>query len=347
MKKQQYSAERYEDLYSVDGERELREAIARNILTYGIKEQYAGRMLEVDGYGFFNSQAAASEAKKVRRAQDPTVIENRNIRNAERRIMHLIHANFPTGSLEMYLSYEKEPETPKDAERARNWFIDKLRKRYKAAGAELKYLYIEETHDRDGKPVRYHYHIFVNSVDGVSRDEVEDIWRARFGIANSTRLVENEFGLTGMSVYICKAPRKVKNRRRWACSRNLIQPEVHRTTRLPNGKTMTKKRMVDLLENRLDPREFFEAAYVGYRFIDIRAKRSDFVGGVYLYVRMRKIDESDNRTPSACAHTRSARTNIKSVTSTRKRSGSAGGMPDIEPDNRTKKEPSIDNKQRE
>lgn len=333
-----YSAERYEDLYNVDGERELREAIARNILTYGVKEQYAGRMLEVDGYGFFNSQAAASEAKKARRAQDPTVIENRNIRNSERRIMQLVHTNFPTGSLEMYLSYEKEPETPKDAERARNWFIDKLRKKYTAAGAELKYLYIEETHDRDGKPVRYHYHIFVNSVDGVSRDDVEDVWRARFGIANSTRLVENEFGLTGMSVYICKAPRKVKNRRRWACSRNLSQPEVRRTTRLPNGKAMTKKKILDLLENRIDPQEFFEAAYAGYRFIDIRAKRSDFVGGVYLYVRMRKKEEPDSRTPSAGAQARHARTNIKSVITTLQRGSGAGGMPDSEPDNRTEKE---------
>lgn len=337
MKKQQYSAERYEDLYSVDGERELREAIARNILTYGIKEQYAGRMLEVDGYGFFNSQTAASEAKKAKRAQDPTVIENRNIRNAERRIMQLIHTNFPTGSLEMYLSYEKEPETPKDAERARNWFIDKLRKKYAAAGAELKYLYIEETHDRDGKPVRYHYHIFVNSVEGVSRDEVEDIWRARFGIANSTRLVENEFGLTGMSVYICKAPRKVKNRRRWACSRNLSQPEVHRTTRLPNGKAMTKKRILDLLENRIDPQEFFEAAYAGYRFIDIRAKRSEFVGGVYLYVRMRKIDESDSRTPSAGAPMRARAHQYQTRSNARQRSSGAGGMPDSKPDNRTKR----------
>lgn len=330
-----FSAERYEDLYAVDGERELLDAIARNVSTYGVKEQYAGRMLEADLYAFWNTRGEASEAKKARKAQNKTVIENRNIRNTERKITHLVNTNFPTGSIEMYATFTDVPGSKKTAAQAMNWFIKKLRAIYKAAGKELRYLYIEEERGRDGDPIRYHYHIFLNTIEEISRDEIEDIWRGRYGIANSTRLVENEFGLTGMSVYVMKAPRSAKNQRRWACSRNLLQPEVRRSTRFPNRKCVTKKLMTDILENRVDAKEFFETAYAGYRFIDIRSKTSEYVGGVYVYVRMRRIDESDSRTPSVCAPTRTRAQQYKTRSKSRLLTESAGGLPYNEPDNRT------------
>lgn len=330
-----YSAERYEDLYSVDGERELREAIARNVSTYGVKSQYAGEMLEADCYAFWNTRGESSVAKKTSKAQSKAVIENRNIRNTQRKITQLVNTNFPTGSIEMYTTFIAEPESKKAAAQAMSWFIKKIRAIYKAAGKELKYLYIEEERGRDGEPLRYHYHIFLNTIKEISRDEIEDIWRGRYGIANSTRLVENEFGLTGISVYIMKAPRAVKNRRRWACSRNLVQPEIRRSARFPNRKCVTKRLLTDLLENRVDAKEYFEAAYAGYRFIDIRAKTSEYVGGVYVYVRMRKINKSDIRTPSACAHTHAHAGQYQSRSNPRLQHGSAGGIPFKESDNRT------------
>ena len=336
--KKLYAAERYEDLYSIDGERELRDSIAQFVTAYCAKTNYAGKMLELDGYALWNTRAQVIEANKARREQSAQVIKNRNHQKAERKIIQLIHENFQTGDLEMYGSFVVEPKSRKEAHRAFDCFIRDLRKMYQEYGAELKYIYIDEAEGPDGAPVRFHYHIFVNLADGITRDMVEDLWRSRYGIANGTRLVENEFGLTGFAKYVLKAPLAVKNRRKWACSRNMSKPEEHRSTRLPNGKTLTKKRMMDLLENRLDPQKFFEDAFPDYRFIDIRAKRSEFVGGVYLYVRMRRKDESDSRTPSACAQARHTRTNIKSVTTMLQRGSGAGGMPDSKPDNRTKEE---------
>lgn len=338
MKKRQYAAERYEDLYSINGERELRESISRFVTTYCAKTNFAGKMLELDGYALWNTRAQVLEANKARREQSEKVIQNRNLQKAERKITQLINENYVTGDLEMYCSFAQEPEDRNEAHRAFDWFVRELRRIYQEHGVELRYLYIDEAEGPDGEPLRFHYHVFVNIEGGVTRDMVEDLWRSRYGIANGTRLVETEFGLTGFAKYVLKAPLSVKYRRKWACSRNIKKPEEHRSARLPNGKTLTKKRMLDLLENRLDPRKFFEDAFPEYRFIDIRAKRSEFVGGVYLYVRMRKKDEPDSRTPSAGAHARNARTNIKSVTSTRQRGSGAGGMPDSEPDNRTEKE---------
>ena len=337
MKKRQYAAERYEDLYSVNGERELRESISRFVTTYCAKTNFAGKMLELDGYALWNTRAQVVEANKARREQSTKVIQNRNHQNAERKIVQLVNEYFKAGDLEMFGSFVVEPKDRAEAFRSFDWFIRTLRKIYIEHGIELFYLYIDEAEGPDGEPIRFHYHIFVNLGGGITRDMVEDLWRSRFGIANGTRLVETEVGLTGIAKYVLKAPLAVKNRRKWACSRNMRRPEDHRSTRLPNGKTLSKKRMLDLLENRLDPRKFFEDAFPQYRFIDIRAKHSEFVGGVYLYVRMRKKDESDSRTPSAGAPARHARTNIKSVKDTRQRGSSAGGMPDFEPDNRTKR----------
>ena len=338
MKKRQYAAERYEDLYSIDGERELRESIAQFVTTYCAKTNYAGKMLELDGYALWNTRAQVVEANKARREQSEKVIQNRNLQKAERKITQLINENYVTGDLEMYCSFAQEPEDRKEAHCAFDWFVRELRKIYHEHGVELRYLYIDEAEGPDGEPIRFHYHVFVNIEGGVTRDMVEDLWRSRFGIANGTRLVEKEFGLTGIAKYVLKAPLAVKYRRKWACSRNIRKPEEHRSVRLPNGKTLTRKRMLDLLENRLDPQKFFEDAFPDYRFIDIRAKRSEFVGGVYLYVRMRRKDESDSRTPSACAQARHTRTNIKSVTTMLQRGSGAGGMPDSKPDNRTEKE---------
>jgi len=337
VKKRQYAAERYEDLYSVDGERELRDSISRFVTTYCGKTNYAGNMLEFDGYALWNTHAQVIEANKARREQSAKVIQNRNHQKAERKIIQLIHENFKTGDLEMMASFAKEPENGKEARRALDWFVRELREIYKEQGVELRYLYVDESEGKDGEPLRFHYHIFMNLDGVIHRDMVEDLWRSRFGIANGTRLFETEFGLTGFSKYVLKASLAVKNRRKWNCSRNMRKPEERRSTRLPNGKTLTKKRMQDLLENRLDPRKFFEDAFQGYRFIDIRSKSSEFVGGVYLYVRMRKIHESDSRTPSACAPMRTHAHQYQSSSNARQRSSGAGGMPDSDPDNRTKR----------
>ncbi len=102
-------------------------------------------------------------------------------------------------------------------------------------------------------------------------------------------LQSDENGLTGFAKYVLKAMRPAKNRRQWSTSRNIRQPIVTKSTRLPNGQKLTKKLIDDLQSGRRDAKATFEAAYKGYAFLDIVAKRSDYVSGVYLYVRLRKL----------------------------------------------------------
>lgn len=289
-----YSAERYADLYDRDWQRadgiaEYHDTVAkRHTKCYRLKEIFAGQMLEGDMCAIWNAKEDASAAKKAVRMQSAAVIENRNIKNAERRITNLLNTNFRPGDYEIYLTFIEEPKTWNEANKAVNWLIRAMRKRRAELGAEeLKYLYIYESTNKDGEPIRGHFHIFVNA--GMSRDEIEALWYGRYGIANGTNLRDTLYGLTGFAKYVLKAPREVKNRRKWAGSRNLEQPEVIRSARMPNGKRLTKTFIDDLMYGRVDAKELFEAAYPGYQFVDLSVRTSEYVSGVYLYFRMKRL----------------------------------------------------------
>jgi hypothetical protein len=288
VKKQQYAAERYEAIYDHDTRDDFLDAIGHpSVKAYRNKAQFCGEILENDVCATWNAKAQSSAARTAMREQSPETIENRNNHNAERRISQLLNTNFKSGDYAMYLSFRHEPRGWDEAHKALEWYIKALRKSYKAAGKELTYLYVYECANKDGEAVRQHFHIFINGE--IDRDLAEDIWRSKYGKANSTRLEQDEYGLTGFGCYVLKAPRGVKNLRRWAGSQNLKQPDVTRSTRLPSGQRITKKLMLDMISGKKDIKEVFERAYRDYVFIDARTKYSQYASGVYLYVRMRKI----------------------------------------------------------
>ena len=305
-----YSAEQYEDLFEREaladrsceraalGVRELSEALSqKNVKVYCAKSVRAGGLLEVDLFPRWNTRAEAGRARQARRCQSQTAIENRNNRNAERKITRLLNEYFTDGDYALYLSYREAPESVEQMKKDLARYVGALRKAYKAAGVpEFRYLYIMEHADRDGKPVRPHFHIFLPR--GLPRERLEDLWRDWHGRANSTRLGTDEYGLTGFATYVLKAPRDVKNLRRWACSRNMQDPEPRRSARLPDGRRLTKKLIRDLSAGRKDAKAIFERAYPGYAFLDLRERESDYVSGSYVYIRMRRIGGAPPRLPA-------------------------------------------------
>ena len=291
---QTYSAEAYRDLYTheiTDGEAEYLDAIVtKGVKVYRRKETTAGPIKEIELCAVWNSRSEAGRARAAQRAQSQETIERRNHRNAEKTIERLVNANFGAGDVAMYLTTAAEA-TPEALKKALQWYIREIRRELKRAGSaqELKYLYIIETSDRDGGALRPHIHIFLSSALG--RDWCEDKWRQRYGIANSTRLMPDENGLTGFAKYIQKAPRDERRQRRWACSRNLVRPQPRRSTRLPGGKTITKKLIADIASGRRDAKQIFERAYPGWRFLRMEARQSDYVSGVYVEIRMTRRTE--------------------------------------------------------
>lgn len=283
---QRFDAEKYEVLYGQTiGETEYEEAIrARGVKVYRNRATKAGDLLDLNICAVWNARGEASKAREAKRKQSQAVMDKHNAKERARKIAGLINENFKTGDVAMYLSFEDEKE---DLQKALRWFIRKCAEAHKKIGAEFRYLYMVECADGEGTPVRPHIHIFLDGE--LSRDWYEDLWRSRYGIANGTRLQADENGLTGFAHYVQKAPRGIKRARRWACSRNLRKPEERRSTRLPNGKTLTKKFVYEAVSGKKDLKSMLEESYPEYRFIGMEIRQSEYVAGVYIDIRMSKI----------------------------------------------------------
>lgn len=162
----------------------------------------------------------------VRRARSKPTRECQrllNQRDAERRVERTARLNFSEpGSLEVDLTFAEAVEEAQAVAGIRK-YIRELRKIYRGAGKELRYLYAKEKGKKSG---RWHFHMFL-SPSPISRDDLEALWP--HGWANAKRLKLDESGLAGISRYVAKQGKKRRpeelGRRRWSCSKNLRKPE--------------------------------------------------------------------------------------------------------------------------
>lgn len=281
--KKTFTAEAYESLYDREaGEAEYAELVRDpRVKVYRARETSAGDILDVNIGAVWNARGEARRAKEAKRAQSAAAIAKRNDRETERRIEGLLNENFGTNDLALVLTFREAGIDPK---KAVDRYLRKLRRDMEKEGRELRYLYMIETVDREGEPLRSHVHIFLNKEAG--RERAESIWRRWYGIANATRLEADENGLSGFAAYIQKAPRTVRRQRRWACSRNLRKPKVRRSTRLPGGKLLTKKFLLELINGKRDIRGELEQRFTGYRVLRTEVRRSEYASGVWIDVRM-------------------------------------------------------------
>lgn len=123
-----------------------------------------GEVKEIQKYipGNYGAPGCARERKRKR---TPAEIKAQNERNKRRRVQRLIMANFGEGDLHVTLTYRKEerPETAEMANALRAKFLSELRKGFKKAGVELKYIGVTETGSRGA----VHHHIVINNPDGL------------------------------------------------------------------------------------------------------------------------------------------------------------------------------------
>lgn len=239
----------------------------------------SGDYIESDIYPVWSrhDMPRAVKSRESRQAQ-----KNLNNKNARKKVVRLINANFGKGDLLITLTYaDNYYPTEKQAKKDIDAYIKALRRARKKEGLEpLKYLYVIEyvPEGENTKKVRIHHHIIINRMD---RDLAESKWKK--GRAESKYAEpDKDFGLEGYASYITKSGRK--GHHSWSASRNLKKPIVHETTT-----TLTKKKMYDLARSGDGIGKMFEEIYKGkFRYLDSKIYYSDYVAGFYIYAKMRK-----------------------------------------------------------
>jgi len=106
-----------------------------------------------------------------------------------------------------------------------NCFIRRLRNRYTKNGLELRYVYVSEYGEEEGK---LHFHIIVNGA--LKFDEIQKLWKKSrklkgLGNVHVENLKIDEHGLIALSYYLEKQWKTaVPYKRKWSGSRNLERP---------------------------------------------------------------------------------------------------------------------------
>lgn len=193
-----------------------------------------------------------------------------NDRRAELWLSAVAHANFHRGDYALHLTYGDEdlPEDGEGLERDVHNFMARLRRLYRKAREELRYIVVRAWSGK-GRP---HLHLLLTG--GVERDRIEECWGK--GRANCDKLEFSENGIMDLVDYIAgqkedgktdgKHVRR-KGERRWSGSRNLVKPEEQTNV------TRYSKAALEEIADAGNPHKYFADRYPGYwltEFPDIR-----------------------------------------------------------------------------
>lgn len=198
--KKRYSKKRYKrDTYIFDGSIE-------------IEETGTGR------YG------APGERREKRDKATPEQIKKQNQWRRERDIRRIIKRNFQENDYWITLTYRLEERPPgmKGAQKDITALLDKLRKKYKKAGYQLKWILATEIGSRGG----VHHHLIINRIPE-GDIIISNCWTK--GKAH-IELMYSKGGYKDLAEYIAKQPEEENaiKEKRYSRSRNLVVPEPKR-----------------------------------------------------------------------------------------------------------------------
>ena len=267
--------------YTDTDEERLQVIEDKHIIKYRTKTVKAGNVLECETYPIWDTRSSMSRAKKAKESREAQKELNR--KNAVKNLVRLVNTNFTDADIWGTFTYETKrlPKSIEDAQKEMAKFIRRL-KYYgeKHNFPPLKYAYVTEFEDdtKKGKK-RVHHHIVINFPD---RDIAEQLWRN--GARTQTRRLQaDEDGYEGLVQYILKDPRGTK---RYVTSKNLRKPQIT----IADCK-FTRKRVNRIVNGELSPQTVFEQMYGGYQYVKSWHKKSEYVSGVYMYVKMIKTAE--------------------------------------------------------
>jgi hypothetical protein len=262
----------------------------------------SGPMLEVECYPIWDKEVGKKAERRLERDKGKYTRENR--KRAHKMLTRLINANFDERDLYITLTYEdkKQPQTLEAARRDIKNYISRVRRYRKRMGIDdLKYIYVTECKESASGKKKYHHHMVMGGMD---RDEAEELWGK--GHANTRRLQSEKAQFAALAAYMIKSPAKRegkeaplsdymkaagKNERKWCCSRGLKRP-TETTSDHKISRRQAERMAMDTDVTKGIAREILTKKYRGYEFVDIEAKTSPYVPGIYIYARMRRRSQS-------------------------------------------------------
>ena len=273
----------------------LLELIEQNSGCFDSKKEYnakiiqSGSQMEVQLYETWST--GSGNKRKAEKLSRPAQ-QKLNEKYRKQRCARLINTNFDENGSWITLTY-KQSELPEDIKAAEkivyNW-LRSIQRKYK--DTEVKAVY---TTKHTGK--NCHHHICINISD---RDGLEELWcsaseRARkkknpgyivkrYGRTQARRLQADDYGLTGMAMYICEHGK-------YRTFGKLTEPEEKKTKNL-KGRKLTRAFIKKLAEDKRSAKIELLKLFPDCQFNDIDVRQTPYTKGYYIYRRMKIIADS-------------------------------------------------------
>lgn len=255
------------------------------------------------------SSVRRSGMRQPKQKETPECMKAINIRERQKRLRHLIIANFHEDDYFVTLTWYRELR-PDDLESAKNLvkkFLRKLRKEYKRKDMELKYIGVLERGSKGG----LHFHMIVNRMEGIDK-LINSLWD--YGNVNY-KLLYQDGRFRSLADYLGKECHE-----RWPTrSRNLVKPDV-KTRKLKGDQDILSEVpehkkgysiVKDSIVSGINP--FTGRAYLKYaqerigaekfKHLDIFAHAADMESGRSAWTYRMESDEKTMRRSGICSET--------------------------------------------
>lgn len=186
------------------------------------------------------------------------------------------------------------PESVEDSKQLLKNFLTKVRRRYKKAGKDLKYIWVMEYElDEDGNYLkRVHFHFVMTA--GIDRDEIEECWsrgngknKKSLGYVTIKRIKPSaDTGLERLAAYLAKGKRLKKGKKIWNSSRNLERP-----MKTKNDHKFTRRKLEKMAHATDLGFEDLAKLYPDHYISSIEFRDNDFKG-LHLYVKLWKKERA-------------------------------------------------------
>ena len=224
-----------------------------------------------------------------RRKETKEARKNLNDKNARKKFIRKLNANFSKDDYFLTLNYFKELRTKdhKEARKHMRNFIQTLNRKYekeqlkngvpKSKLKKIKYMFVTEY--SEDKKIQCHHHLVMNAVLPIT--VVKKAWK--FGSRGKMDYLDpDDMHFTGLGNYLSKDP---KGKKRWCCSKNLKDPDITR-----NLSKFSKKKVKEMKDNQNLIKFEMEKANPGYIFVKSEVYINTYNGMPYIYATMRRID---------------------------------------------------------